>query len=78
MTTIPTPLFIALCILAAPTVCGIFALLAVLYMIARFMWEEKQREKRDTTQMHRSIETYLRKIGGKKWTIHLARLSNGS
>ena len=70
MTTLPTPLFIVLCILAAPTLCGLFAVLAVLYMIARFSWEEKQREKRINEEAVHWVEMYLRKNGGKKWTMH--------
>ena len=70
MTTLPTPLFILLCILAAPTICGILAVLAVVYMMVRFEYEQRQREKRENEQAIQYVEMYLRKNGGKKWTIH--------
>ncbi len=70
MTTLPTPLFIALCILAAPTVCGIFAVLVVMYAIARFDHEQRQREKLANEEAVQWVEMYLRQNGGKKWTMH--------
>ena len=67
MTTLPTPLFILLLLLAAPTLCGLFATLAVLYMIARFEYEQRQRENEKAVQW---VEMYLKQNGGKKWTMH--------
>jgi len=70
MTTLPTPLFIVLCILAMPTICGILAVFAVLYMLARLDHEQRQREKRANEEAVQWVEMYLKQIGGKKWTIH--------
>ncbi len=70
MTTLPTPLFIVLCILAVPTVCGILAVFAVAYLMVRFVWEEKHRAKAENERMHQSIQRYLKQNGGKKWPIH--------
>ncbi len=70
MTTLPTPLFIALCILAIPTLCGILAVFAVVYMMVRFEYEQRQREKRANEEAVKWVEMYLRKNGGKKWPIH--------
>ena len=70
MTTLPTPLFIILCILAAPTVCGLLALCFMLYLFARFDAELRQREKLANEEAVQWVEMYLRQNGGKKWTMH--------
>jgi len=62
MTTLPTPLFYILCILAMPTVCGILAVLAVGYMMVRFEHEQRQREKRANEEAITRVEMYLKQI----------------
>jgi hypothetical protein len=64
MTTIPTPVFIVLSFLAIIGTMGIFATLYSILWRYLFFREEKQRKKRETEQMHRSIEEYLQ-VGGK-------------
>jgi len=71
VTTLPTPLFILLLCLAAPTVCGILAVFAMLYLLARLDYEQRQREKRANEEAVQWVEMYLKQNGGKKWpTIH--------
>jgi hypothetical protein len=64
MTTIPTPAFYALLCLASFGLGALSAVLFVVILMFRFEQEARQRKKRETEQMHRSIETYL-SIGGK-------------
>jgi hypothetical protein len=70
MITIPTPFFILLLCLSLPTVCALLAMIFILYLAARFLYEEKQREKRANEEAVKWVEMYLRKTGGKKWMMH--------
>ena len=63
MITLPTPIFLVLLLLALPTVCGVFAIISVLFMLARIEHVEKQQARRAHAQLFRSIDEYLQKVG---------------